>query len=376
MSRALPGFGARRVLLTLCALLPLLGHGVVPAPTGVAPIFIQEGRRYRVPEGSPLRARIAVAEVREDALPDRLALPAVVEADPGRSVNVLPPVTGRLLRLPVHLGDRVTRGSVVAEISSPDLTQAFADLDKARDALDLAEKARDRARAVLDAGGNAAKDLEAAESAVTQARAERERAAGRLRALGLDPEHLPEQPVVRLEAPISGVVTTVASAPGGFLSDPTASLLTISNLDQVWVSAQVPENLLGQVRRGLAVDVVLAAFPDSVLHGRVERLADALDPDTRRTRARIPFANPDGRLRPNMYATATFTLPRGRAVRVPPSAIVMINDSNSVLVEVAPWVFERQEVELGSEDEHGVRILKGLRAGQRVIVRGGVLLND
>jgi len=364
------------ILWVVCACWPATAGAAHPAAPAPSPIFVHEEQRWSVPEGSPLRSRIQVVEVRDDALPDRVPVPAVVEADPGRSVNVLPPFSGRLLRLPVRLGDHVERGQPVAELSSPDLTQAFADLDKAHDALALARKARDRARAVLDAGGNAAKDLEQADSAVNQAQTEDERAAARLRALGFDPQHLPAEPVVRLEAPIAGTVTAVASAAGGFVSDPTAALLTISNLDAVWVSALVPENLLGQVRPGQPVDVQLAAFPERLLHGKVGTLAAVLDPDTRRTRVRIPFANPGGALRPNMFGTATFSFARGRQVRLPQSALMMINDTISVFVETAPWQFERREVEIGSEDAQGVRVLKGLRAGQRVILRGGVLLND
>lgn len=358
------------------ACLPLPALAAKPAVAEPPPIVVHQGQRYSVPEDSPLRSRIAVSEVHDDALPDRVLVPAVVEADPGRSVNVLPPFTGRLLRVTVHLGDTVRRGQLVAELSSPDLTQAFSDLDKARDALDLADKAEARARAVLEAGGNAEKDLEAAHSAAVQAQAERERASARLRALDYDPAHLPSAPDVRLEAPIAGVVTAVNGAAGGFVSDPTATLLTISNLDPLWVSAQVPENLLAQVHPGMPVEVSLAAFPERVMHGKVGSLAAQLDPDTRRTRVRIPFANPDGSLRPNMFGTASFAVARGRAVRVPASALVMTNDVTAVFVEVAPWQFERQPVETGSEDEQGVRILKGLHASQRVIVRGGVLLND
>jgi cobalt-zinc-cadmium efflux system membrane fusion protein len=77
-----------------------------------------------------------------------------------------------------------------------------------------------------------------------------------------------------------------------------------------------------------------------------------------------------------MFATATLLVPRGRAVRVPQSALVMINDSLTVYVEVAPWHFERRSIEAGAEDEQGVRVLRGLEAGQRIIVRGAVLLND
>jgi cobalt-zinc-cadmium efflux system membrane fusion protein len=346
------------------------------APLAAPPLLVHAGQRLIVPAQSPLRERLSVAPVGEEANPDHIQLPAVVEADPGRSASVLPPFTGRLQRIRVRLGDHVVQGQTVAELSAPDLTQAFADLDKAREALALAGRVRDRARAVLAAGGSAAKDLEQADSAVVQAEAESKRASARLSALGLDPAGSAREPVVRLTAPISGTVTAMSSAAGGFLTDPTVALLTIANLDPIWVTAQVPEHLLAAVHPGQSVDVRLAAYPGETLHGRVASIAAVLDADTRRTRARIPVANPAGRLRPNMFATAVFAIAQARHVRIPLSALVMRNDSNTVFVEVAPWTFEARPVELGSEDEHGVTVLRGLRAGERVVTRGGVLLDD
>jgi membrane fusion protein, heavy metal efflux system len=108
---------------------------------------------------------------------------------------------------------------------------------------------------------------------------------------------------------------------------------------------------------------------------------DALvQPDTRRQKLRIELDNPGQRLLPNMYATATFTLPAGvgasGGVFVPQSALLMNNDAISVMVEVRPWVFQRRVVQIGDETDTAARVVSGLRPGERVVVKGGVLLND
>jgi cobalt-zinc-cadmium efflux system membrane fusion protein len=122
--------------------------------------------------------------------------------------------------------------------------------------------------------------------------------------------------------------------------------------------------------------VTLAAYPGQVLRGKTARVSPMLEPDTRRAKVRIPFDNADGRLRPNMFATATFAAADADGVTVPPSALLMNNDSTTVLVEVAPWTFVRRVVEIGAEDERSVQVVSGLKRGDRVVVRGGVLLND
>jgi cobalt-zinc-cadmium efflux system membrane fusion protein len=179
-----------------------------------------------------------------------------------------------------------------------------------------------------------------------------------------------------LTAPVAGTVTALNVGGGAYLNDPTAALMTIAGLDPVWITAQVPEYQLAGIAPGQAVDVMLAAYPGQTLHGRVGKVSPVLEADTRRAKVRIVFANADGRLKPNMFATVWFMAPQAAAVTAPTSALLMNNDSTTVFVEVAPWTFVRRVVEPGSEDRDSVRILSGLKPGERIVTRGGILLND
>ena len=346
----------------------------VGEPSG--PMFIRSADRINIPANSPLRTRLAVYAVGEATSPHSMVLPAVVEADPARTVNILPPLTGRLTELRVKLGDVVKLGQIVAVLSSPDLAQAFADLDKARDALELARRILERARAVNAAGANAAKDTEQAESNYVQAQAEARRAETRLTTLGGNGDSTDKTRSLHITAPVSGTVTALNNGRGAYLNDPTAALLTIANLDQVWVTANVPENLIGSVAKGQAVEVSLPAYPGLKLAGSVSVVSAVMEADTRRNKTRIAFANLDGKLKPNMFASVSLAMPRTRQLAVPASALLMNNDSTTVFVEVEPWSFVRRVVEMGSEDGDSVRILSGLKTGERVVIRGGVLLND
>jgi cobalt-zinc-cadmium efflux system membrane fusion protein len=81
-------------------------------------------------------------------------------------------------------------------------------------------------------------------------------------------------------------------------------------------------------------------------------------------------------LKPNMFANASIDIPQPEQVFIPQSALLMNNDSITVFVEVSPWTFERRTVDISYDESDGTRVLKGLKQGDRVIVRGGVLLND
>ena len=341
-----------------------------------APLLVHQGDRIMIPAESPLRKQVVVAEVGTQSGAHGVAVSAVVEADPSRVVAILAPLTGRLLALKVGLGDTVRRGEPLAVIASPDFDQAQGDAVKAADALDLANRALARAQGVMSVGANATKDIEVAASSQRQAAAEDRRARDRLATLGGDAHPDPHARGLVVVAPAAGTVTALNVGVGAYVNDSTAPLMTVSSLDRVWITAQVPEQLVASVRPGQAVDVTLAAYPGQTLHGKVARVSPVLEPDTRRAKVRILFDNADGRLKPNMFATAVFALPQAGAVTVPSSALLMNNDSTTVLVEVAPWTFVRRTVELGSEDNETVRIVSGLRRGERVVTRGGVLLND
>ncbi|MGD0585472.1 MAG: efflux RND transporter periplasmic adaptor subunit [Oryzomonas sp.] len=308
--------------------------------------------------------------------PHSLLFPATVEADPARTVNILPPVAGKVVKLLVRLGDHVMKGQQLAVIESGDLAQAYADDDKARDALQRTEHTLERVRGLNKAGAGAVKDLEQAESDAAQARAEFTRAEARLRQIGVPSQPKGKTRLLTLTAPMTGSVTALTTAPGAFVNDLTASLMTIANLDSVWVTANVPESDIAHIAKGQSVDVSFPAYPDQVFHSTVAIVSDVLEPDTRRNKVRITFANPASRFKPNMFANASFNVPQKSAVFVPNSALFMENDNTIVLVEVSPWTFVKRPVIPGYGEGDGARIDQGLNAGDRIVVKGGVLLND
>ncbi len=337
-----------------------------------APLLERKGEQITVPAGSSLRTRLLVSPVGSAATTRQLDLPAMIEADPVRTVNILPPLSGRLSAVPVRLGDVVRQGQLLALLQAPDLTQAAADLDKATDIRALTRRALERADAVNAAGGNAGKDTEQARSNDMQAQAEMQRASARLAALGSTDGHR----ALRITAPVAGTITVIGNATGAYINDTTASLMTIANLERVLVTAYVPENQIAAIRRGQTADIRLQAYPGLVLHGAISYVSAVVEPDTRRIKVRITLANPDGKLKPSMFATVQISSAAATRLVLPASALLMNNDSVSVFVETAPWTFVRRTVTLGSEDGETVQILSGVRAGERVVVRGGVLLND
>jgi cobalt-zinc-cadmium efflux system membrane fusion protein len=338
--------------------------------------FSRVGDRIVVPDTSPLRTRLAVEAPTMKEVARTLVLPAVVEADPSRTVKVMPPVTGRVIELKVQLGGRVLQGQELAVIDSGDLAQVYADIEKARSTLTLTKKALDRQVSLEKAGGTAIKDREQAQSDYAQAVAELERAESRLRAMGVPADQKEQSRLLSVKAPVSGSVIDLQVAPGAFLNDATAAIMTIANLETIWVTANVPEKDTAFVSTDQPVSVTFPAYPDMAFDGKVLFVSDVLETDTRRTKVRIAFDNPNRALKPGMFANAKFSAPSVLRLIVPTSALLMSNDRTSLFVEVAPWTFERRDVETEYEEGNTAIIRSNLKPGERVIVKGGVVLND
>jgi cobalt-zinc-cadmium efflux system membrane fusion protein len=347
-----------------------------PAKPDSGPLLVREGDRIIVPEGSPLRAKLTVEAVSEQQVQRTLVLPAVVEADPSRLVKVLPPLAGRITQLQVQLGERVKEGQALAVLDSPDLGTAYADHERATVLLELARKNRDRARELSKIGGAAVRELQQAETDYVTADVEHHRADARLKQIGVNPETSDPMRTVTITAPIAGSVIELDVGAGAFWNDPNASLLTIADLSAVWVTANVPEKDTALVAKGQPVEVVFGAYPNEAFKGEVLFVSDVLDPDTRRTKVRIAFPNPGIRLKPNMFANVNFLAAPQMVATVPATALVMKNDGDRVFVEVAPWIFQPRNVETSYQQGNSAVIKSGLAAGERAVVKGGVLLND
>jgi cobalt-zinc-cadmium efflux system membrane fusion protein len=342
-----------------------------------APPYITEGSRIVVPPDSPVRSKLVIEPVAEKEFQRTLALPAMVEADPARTVKVSTPVTGLVTDLKVRLGDRVTKGQELAVIDSGDLAQAYSDDEKAHATVKLSKQTLDRTLLLEKTSAAAVKDREQAQNDYAQAVSELARAESRLRSIGVE-VHPKEggSRLLFLKAPVAGSVIDLQIGPGAFLNDPTAALITIANLDTIWVTANVPEKDTALVAKGQSADVVFTAYPAEVFKGDVLFVSDVLDPDTRRTRVRVAFDNPDTRLKVNMFANATFLAPKQNMLVVPTTALLLKDESDRVFVEVAPWTYEPRTVVVGLLQDDLAVVTSGLKAGERIVVKGGVLLND
>ena len=329
-------------------------------------------------------AHIVVSTVAEGPVASTIVATGRVTFDDQHVTHVFSPLTGRVVRLLAEPGGRVAKGTPLAALASPDLEQAFSDLRKAEADFVAAERERSRQKKLVEAHAGAQRDLEAAESGFRKAGAELERARGKVLVLGPNPEGAVTQEYL-LRAPIAGEVITRTVNPGAevqgqYSGGNAVELFTIGKLDPVWVLGDVYEVDLPRIKRGTPAAVRVVGYPDRVFQGTVDWISDTFDPASRTAKVRCSLPNPDHALRPEMYASLSLAVEGRRALAVPRTAVLRLGDQTVVFASKGrtpqgQFAFERRPVtvdEVSGGDY--VAVVRGLRAGERVVTTGSILL--
>lgn len=180
---------------------------------------------------------------------------------------------------------------------------------------------------------------------------------------------------VPVQAPWSGIVTAKQVYEGQQV-EPGMELFTITDLSHVWIEAELYENEVGKVRVGDEAVLSMSSDASVRLAGRVKYVLPYLSPDTRTQKVRFDVANPDGALKPAMYADVQLTLQAADGVVVPDSAVMDTGLRQVVFVEGEKGAFEPREIRVGLRSQGRAQILEGLKEGERVAVAANFLLDS
>jgi membrane fusion protein, heavy metal efflux system len=359
-------------LLVLAALGSACGRRAGAASDGEVQRPVQDlPQGLFIPDGSSMRARIKVEMIAARSVRHELNVPATAEADPAKMAKISPPLPGRVVKLFVRLGEAVKQGAPLFTLDSSDLVAAQTDYLKARSAEAQADRALARQKDLVEHGIGAKRDLEQAETDRELAHSELERAATRLRLLGMDLGHVGKPLQVR--APVSGRIIGLDTTSGEYQNDPAAVLMTVADLSTIWVTANVPEKDIQRVSVGDEASIDFSAYPGEQFTGHVQFIGEVLAPETRSVKVRIELNNPGGRLKPGMFARVALRGKESPELLVPPAALVIRTDKSFLLVEKAPWTFERRAVEVGDALPEGTCILRGLVPGERIVTANTIV---
>ncbi len=337
--------------------------------------IIYQGPRLIVPENSALRSVVRVEVVHPQSVVSTVIVPATVQSIPAQTVAVFPPLSGQISKIFKTLGQPVTVGEPLYSLVSPDLAQAISDRTTAEANYKLAEENLKRQKELARYEINSLRDLEQAESGMSQAGAEFHRSVARLQALHISPSEQDTQGHLTVRSPINGVVTAVSAGVGSYWSDLTQSVMTVADLSQIYLVASAQEHDLPDFFLGQETQVVFERLDKSFV-SKVGFIDPILNADTRTVRVGLVLDNPNNEMRPNMFARVKFHRLARQRILLPMTAVIQRGFDSIVFVEVAPWQFEPRVVKVGLQLDDKIEIESGLADQERVAMTGGIILND
>lgn len=317
------------------------------------------------------RQNVTVGPPHARAQADWLQVTGKVSYDEDRTQHVTSPLSGRVVAVLVKPGDVVAVGQPLLTLASPEAAQYKAELHKDREDLRSAEAAYRRTRALLKDGAISLREAAEAESSLNKAKAECARDEAHLAALGLNVRKPGTE--AQLVARQAGVVTARHVFAGQELRpEGSEPLLTVSDLNQVWIQADVYERDLAQVAVGAQARARVLAYPHELFEGTVAYVGDVVDPQMRSVKVRCQLANDTRRLKPEMFATVCLQAQKSGALAVPSEAVVDEGPHTYVVVVKAGDALVLREVKLGPLQNGQFPLLAGLAPDEQVVLRGAL----
>jgi cobalt-zinc-cadmium efflux system membrane fusion protein len=392
----------RVVALALLTLAGLAVYGFVHisgARSGHSEVSSQSRKGLQRYTPSPAEwASLTIQPVSERGFRAEHVTEGKIAIDEDRSTPVFSPYAGRVTRLLVRPGDSVVKGQPLFVIEAADNVQAQNDfiaamtaMNKARSALDLAKLQDTRAKDLFEGKAVPLKDYQQSQATLIQAQNDMrssqtamEAARNKLRIFGLTDEDIATfqekgriNPETTIFAPIGGTVVQRKIGPGQYVnsgaSDP---VYVIGDLSTVWMTAFVRETDAANVSVGQEVTFNVLAMPGRPLSARINYVATAIDPATRRLLVRATIDNKDGKLKPEMFANVTiFSASDHPAVGVPRQALIYEGDQVRIWVAHEDKSIELRQIKPGLTNGDLVEVIGNLKPGEQIVTKGSLFID-
>lgn len=321
-----------------------------------------------------------------------------VAIDEDRSTPVFSPYAGRVTKLLVRPGDAVQKGQPLFTIEAADTVQAQNDyiaamtaMNKARSALSLAEIQNKRAVDLFEGKAVPLKDVQQAQANLVQAQNDMrssqtalDASVNKLKIFGFNEQDIDTfrqkggiNPEITISAPIAGTVVQRKIGPGQYVGAGTSDpVYVIGDLSTVWLTAFVRESDAAAVAIGQEIAFTVLALPARPRFGRINYVATAIDPATRRLLVRATIDNKDGLLKPEMFANVTIYSPSDHAaVGVPKTALIYEADQVRVWVANEDKTIELRRVRPGLTNGDLVEVIGNLMPGEKIVTKGSLFID-
>ncbi|GAB3824314.1 efflux RND transporter periplasmic adaptor subunit [Hymenobacter jeollabukensis] len=362
-----------RVSRSLTALLfPLAAAGLLSSCTDSdANPAAEETQPFALSD--TMMKEIKLDTVHAEAVRNELTLSGQIATNGDKTVQVFPLVGGVVEQLNVELGDHVQKGQVLAVIRSGEIADLQNQSSTAGTDLDIARKNLAVAEDQFQSGLASERDVVLARKELQKAQSNVGKSRKQLSIYGVSADG-----TYTLRAPISGFITEKnATDHMQFNADNVQNLFTVSNLDDVWIMANVFESDISKVKEGYQADVTTLAYPDKHFQGRIDKVFNVLDPQAKVMKVRVRLANPGYLLKPEMYARINvLNTEDAKMLAVPAEAVIFDKDRNYVMVYRDRKHVDTREVKIDKTVGDVSYVASGLKDGDVIIAKNQLLVYD
>jgi cobalt-zinc-cadmium efflux system membrane fusion protein len=305
-----------------------------------------------------------------------LSLPGRLVWDENKTSKVASPFAGRVDSVNVQLGQKVVNGEVLAIIHSSEFGQAQADAKKSEALATLARSTLTRSKELFDHGVLSKREFDQITADSTQAFAEFDRAASRVKALGGQYKAIDQK--FALKTSVSGMVVERNIYPGREISSDVSagSIFTVTDPKNLWAILEASETDLGKFSEGSEVYLSSSTSPNEKLSGKITHISDFIDPLTRMVKVRVSIPNEDMKLKAEMFVQANITLAKVEGIVVPTKAIILMGEKNYVFIETDVNKFTRKEIKIGAQFADRSEVLEGVKDEDKIVIEGALYLNE
>ncbi len=321
-----------------------------------------------------MKHMISIDTVQICNVTDELSLSGVVSFNDNNVVKVFPRSSGQVVETKVSLGDKISKGQVLAVIHSADIAGNYSDLNAANADLAIAKRQMDNTESLYKNGIASEKEFNEAKQNYEKAIAAKSKIQSVISINGGGKTNSGGQYVVT--APIDGYLVEKKITAGAFIRpDMGDNLFTISNLKNVWVYANVYEADIAKIKEGYEVKVCPLSYPDKVFLGKVDKISQVLDPQSKAMKVRINIDNSEMLLKPDMFAKVIVDNKEGQtALCIPKSALIPQEGKNYVVVYNSDSDLVIKQVNILKSVNDKTFLLGGLNSGEKVITNNQLLI--
>lgn len=331
----------------------------------------EEEVSFRMSETMLQKCPVETAALKE--VTSEMRLFGKIEPDNNKMAQVYSVLGGNVVSIHVELGDYVKKGQLLAVIRSTEVAEFQKELLNAKSELATAEKSLQVARELNASKLNSERDVKIAEHEMEAARSELARIKEVYGIYKLDGGS-----TFRIVAPISGFVVQKEINQNELIRpDQSGVLFSIAEINEVWVMAYVNESDISKIKLGYDAEVSTLSFPDEKYRGKIDKIFNAIDEDTKAMKVRVRIPNASFKLKPEMNATVVVrNMEDRKMVTVPASAIIFDKSKNWVMIFKDRSNIETRKVEVYRTVGDQAYIAHGLREGEKVIAQNGIFVYD